>query len=46
VLCAEGGQDIYRLLGRDPEEEPLSALEFAVFIEAVLEIARARVPRF
>ena len=45
-MCVDGRQDVYRLLGRDPETNPLSALEFAVFARLVEEIAIDRIPRF
>ena len=41
MACARGGQDIYRLLGQDPIDEPLSSLEFSVFAALVKEIEDA-----
>ncbi len=33
--CRYGHQDIYRLLGRDPAEQPLTRFEYAVFIKCI-----------
>lgn len=42
MLCAEGGQDIYRLLSRDPASDPLSAFELAILTRLVQELAADR----
>lgn len=36
-LTRYGGQDIYRLLGRDARREPLTALERAIFCACIEE---------
>jgi hypothetical protein len=42
VACVDGHQDLFRLLGRDPEFEPLAAIELGVFSLLVHEHALAR----
>lgn len=38
MLCRYGNQDIFRLLGRDPITQPLSSLERALFLDALVEL--------
>ena len=40
-VCRYGGQDLYRILGRDPVHDPLSALEFRIFGACVEELVIA-----
>lgn len=36
-LCRYGHQDVFRLLGRDPQRRPLTNLELRLFAEALYE---------
>lgn len=37
-LCRFANQDIYRLLGRDPNRQPLTTYELALFERAIFEV--------
>lgn len=37
-LCRYAHQDIYRLIGRDPMQRPLTALEVAVFRRCIADL--------
>jgi len=37
-ICRFGNQDVYRIMGRDPVREPMTALERSVFAACLYEI--------
>lgn len=38
LFCRYGNQDLFKLLGRDPLTQPLTAIERALFWDALLEL--------
>lgn len=40
-LCKYANQDVFRLLGRDPLKDPLTAVERSLFLDAITEFMEA-----